>query len=113
MTGHPIGRDFINPWAASRLAQELHQSADGLPVKALFLMAPPLTMGPLPALDAPPVPISILHGWDDELIPAMAVAGWAQARRARLLLVDDGHRLSANVRTSADAFAALLSGLAA
>jgi predicted alpha/beta-hydrolase family hydrolase len=81
------------------------------PVQALFLMAPPLTMGPLPALDAPPVPISILHGWNDDLIPAMAVAEWAQMRRARLLLVDDGHRLAANVETSAEAFAALLSGL--
>jgi predicted alpha/beta-hydrolase family hydrolase len=83
-----------------------------VPVQALFLMAPPLTMGPLPPLDAPPVPVSILHGWDDDLIPAMAVAEWAQTRRARLLMVDDGHRLSANVRTSADAFAALLSELA-
>jgi predicted alpha/beta-hydrolase family hydrolase len=82
-----------------------------LPVKGLFLMAPPLTMGPLPALDAPAVPVSIIHGWDDELIPAMAVAEWAQARRARLLMVDDSHRLSAHVQTSADAFAALLSSL--
>ena len=84
-----------------------------VPVNALFLMAPPLTMGPLPALDAPPVPISIIHGWDDELIPAMAVVDWAQSRRARLLMVDDSHRLSAHVQTSADAFAALLSSLPA
>ncbi|MBP6748595.1 MAG: hypothetical protein KA144_03065 [Xanthomonadaceae bacterium] len=82
-----------------------------LPTQALFLMAPPLTMGPLPALDAPNIPISILHGWDDELIPASAVVDWAHARRARLLLVDDTHRLTANVRTSADAFAVLLAGL--
>lgn len=80
-----------------------------VPVRALFLMAPPLTMGPLPALDAAPVPLSVLHGWDDELIPADGVVVWAQARRARLLLVDDTHRLSGHVQTSADAFAALLS----
>ena len=84
-----------------------------VPTQALFLMAPPLTMGPLPALDAPSVPISIIHGWDDELIPAMAVAQWAQTRRAQLLMVDDSHRLSAHVQTSADAFAALLSSLPA
>lgn len=84
-----------------------------IPTQALFLMAPPLTMGPLPALDAPPVPISIVHGWDDELIPAMAVAEWAKSRRARLLMVDDSHRLTANVQASADAFAALLSSLSA
>lgn len=84
-----------------------------VPTQALFLMAPPLTMGPLPALDAAPVPISIIHGWDDELISAMAVAQWAQGRRARLLMVDDSHRLFTHVQTSADAFAALLSSLPA
>jgi predicted alpha/beta-hydrolase family hydrolase len=82
-----------------------------VPVAALFLLAPPLAMGPLPALDAAVVPISILHGWDDELIPAGDVVAWAQARRARLLLVDDTHRLSANVATSAAAFADLLQSL--
>jgi predicted alpha/beta-hydrolase family hydrolase len=82
-----------------------------VPVAALFLLAPPLTMGPLPALDAAAVPISILHGWDDELIPAGDVVAWAQARHARLLLVDDTHRLSANVATSAAAFADLLRSL--
>lgn len=106
-----LGGSSLGAYISARVALAL--SAEGLPVKALFLMAPPLTMGPLPSLDAPPVPISILHGWGDELIPAMAVAEWAQARRARLLLVDDGHRLSANVGTSADAFASLLSELAA
>lgn len=101
----------LGAYIASRIALELFN--DGLPVKALFLMAPPLTMGPLPALDAPPLPISIIHGWDDELIPAMAVAAWAQDHRARLLMVDDSHRLSAHVQASADAFAALLSSLSA
>lgn len=101
----------LGAYISARIALEL--SDDGVSTQALFLMAPPLTMGPLPALDAPSVPISIIHGWDDELIPAMAVADWAQTRRARLLLVDDGHRLSANVQTSADAFATLLAGLSA
>ena len=99
----------LGAYISARIALEL--SGDGVPAQALFLMAPPLTMGPLPALDAPPVPISIVHGWDDELIPAMAVAEWAQGRRARLLMVDDSHRLSAHVQASADAFAALLSSL--
>jgi predicted alpha/beta-hydrolase family hydrolase len=83
-----------------------------VPVRGLFLLAPPLTMGPLPMLDAAPgVPISLLHGWDDELIPAQDVFEWAQLRRARLLLVADSHRLSANVETSAAAFAELLRSL--
>ena len=79
-----------------------------VPVRGLFLMAPPVRMGPAPALDAADVPVSILHGWHDELIPAQAVVDWAAPRRARLLLVDDTHRLSDHVQASADAFAALL-----
>jgi len=82
-----------------------------VPVAGLFLMAPPTRMGPLPDLDAPAVPLSIIHGWDDELIPAALVSEWAHARRARLLLVDDDHRLGRNVQASAEAFAALLGGL--
>jgi len=78
---------------------------------ALFLMAPPVRMGPAPPLDAAAVPTSIIHGWDDELIPASEVVAWARERRARLLLVDDNHRLSAHVDASAQAFASLLAGL--
>jgi alpha/beta superfamily hydrolase len=82
-----------------------------VPVACLFLMAPPVTMGPAPALDAANVPVSIIHGWDDALIPAAHVVDWAHTRRARLLLVNDGHRLSDHVGASADAFAALLEGV--
>lgn len=82
-----------------------------VPVRGLFLMAPPITMGPLPALDAAAVPVSIIHGWDDELIPAQAVVDWAFPRRARLLMVDDSHRLSDHVVASAEAFGQLLASL--
>ena len=83
-----------------------------VPVRGLFLLAPPLAMQPLPGLEAAAdVPISVLHGWDDELIPAQDVFEWARLRRARLLLVADNHRLSANVDTSAAAFAELLQSL--
>ncbi|YCH58785.1 hypothetical protein XACN33_10010 [Xanthomonas albilineans] len=82
-----------------------------VPVRALFLMVPPTRMGPLPPLDAAAVPISIVHAWRDELIPAAEVIGWAKARAARLLLVDDTHRLNDHVDTAAQAFAELLAGL--
>ncbi len=94
----------LGAYISARVALEV-------PVRALFLMAPPITMGPLPELDAPAVPISIIHGWDDELIPAPLICEWARMRRSRLLMVDDAHRLSAHVDTSADAFAELLSAL--
>jgi predicted alpha/beta-hydrolase family hydrolase len=82
-----------------------------VPVAGLFLMAPPIVLGATHPIEAAPVPTSILHGWDDELIPAADVVAWAQARRAELRLVDDTHRLSAHVAASADAFAALLARL--
>lgn len=83
-----------------------------VPVAGLFMMAPPIRMDAAHPLDAATVPTSIIHGWDDELIPAAQVVEWAQARHARLLLVDDGHRLSSNVAASAQAFAALLTDIA-
>ena len=82
-----------------------------VPVAGLFLLAPPTVMGPMPALDAPQVPVSVVHGWDDELIPVATVLAWAQARRARLLLVNDTHALSAHVQTAAQAFVQLLAEL--
>ena len=94
----------LGSWISGRVSLEV-------PVVALFLMAPPVRMAPAPALEAAAVPTSIIHGWDDELIPARQVADWAQARRARLLLVDDTHRLARHVEASAEAFATLLAGL--
>lgn len=82
-----------------------------VPVVGLFLMAPPVRMSHAHPLVAAAVPTSIIHGHDDELIPAGDVFQWAHQRRARLLLVDDTHRLSNHVEASADAFAALLAGL--
>jgi len=82
-----------------------------VPTRALFLMVPPTRMGPLPELDAAAVPISIVHAWRDELIPAADVVEWARQRGARLLLVDDSHRLARHVETTARAFAQLLTSL--
>lgn len=94
----------LGAWISARASLEV-------PVAALFLMAPPVAMGPAPPLDAARVPTSIIHGWDDELIPAQQVVDWASGQRARLLLVDDTHRLAGHVDASAEAFAALLAGL--
>ena len=84
-----------------------------VPVAGLFLMAPPIRMQAGHPLRAAAVPTAIVHGWDDELIPAAQVVEWAAARRDRLLLVDDTHRLAASVDTSAAAFEGLLTTLEA
>ena len=94
----------LGAWISGRASMEV-------PVRGLFLMAPPIWPGQEHELQAAQVPISLLHGWHDELIPAAHVVGWAAARNARLLLVDDSHRLSEHVAASADAFAAFLQSL--
>ena len=94
----------LGAWISGRVSLQV-------PVAGLFLLAPPTHMEPAPPMDAAAVPISIVHGWHDELIPAERVVAWARPRNARLLLVDDGHRLSNHVRESAAAFEALLQSL--
>ena len=94
----------LGAWIAGKVSMQV-------PVEALFLMAPPITLNPEHPIEAARVPTSIVHGWDDELIPSAQVVAWAHERRARLLLVDDTHRLSSHVEASATAFAQLLESL--
>lgn len=82
-----------------------------VPVLGLFLMVPPTSMGPMPVLDAAAVPTSVVHAWDDELIPVQGVIDWAQARGDRLLLLKDTHRLADHVDACARAFGELLESL--
>lgn len=94
----------LGAWISARVSLECAPAA-------LFLMAPPVRLDAAHPLEAARVPTSIVHGWHDELIPADDVVRWARPRAATLLLVDDGHRLSASVDASARAFAALIEGL--
>ncbi|MEO5566476.1 MAG: hypothetical protein ABIR05_07450 [Luteimonas sp.] len=94
----------LGAWISARVSLQV-------PVAGLFLLEPPIAMAPAPAMEAAEIPTSVVHGWNDELIPAADVVAWASARGARLLLVDDSHRLSDHVRDSADAFAVLLASL--
>lgn len=84
-----------------------------VPVRGLFLMAPPVRLkGHAISLEAATVPTRVVHGWHDELIPAGEVVRWAQARSDHLVLVDDSHRLAAHVEFCADEFGHFLRGLA-
>jgi pimeloyl-ACP methyl ester carboxylesterase len=84
-----------------------------VPVRGLFLMAPPTSMqGVAVPLEAARVPTWIVHGWQDELIPADEVVRWARARGDRLLLVDDGHRLATHVALAGAEFGRFLGALA-
>lgn len=82
------------------------------PVRGLFLMAPPIGIeGFDRRFDAASVPTTVIHGWDDELIPASDVMRWAQRRRDRLVMVDDGHRLAGHVEFAAEEFGRFLHAL--
>ncbi|MBS0212800.1 MAG: hypothetical protein JSR26_06400 [Proteobacteria bacterium] len=83
-----------------------------VPCAGLFLLAPPPWLeGYRHVLDAARVPTFIVHGWDDELIPAQGVIDWARPRRDRLLLVNDGHRLSDHAAFCAERFGDFLRSL--
>jgi len=74
-------------------------------VAGLFLLVPPIVIdGYHRAFDAADVPTTIIHAWGDALIPAQDVVRWAQPRRSRLVLVDDGHRLERHVQMCAGEF---------
>lgn len=78
----------------------------------LFLMAPPVVLEGFPqSLDAELIPTTVIHGWDDELIPAGDVVRWAQVRNDRLIMVDDGHRLANHVDFCAEEFGRFLASL--
>lgn len=83
------------------------------PCRGLFLLAPPVAIPGCPhALDARRgVPLAVVHGWHDELIPAAEVIGWTRARGGALHLVDDSHRLSAHVDVVARWFGDFLAHL--
>lgn len=83
------------------------------PVAGLFLMAPPIRLrGFELSLQAAPVPTRIVHGWHDELIPAIDVATWAGSRSDHLVMVNDSHRLAEHVEFCADEFGRFLQALA-
>lgn len=75
-------------------------------VAGVFLLAtPPLIPGYAQAFALPEgTPACLVHGWRDALCPVEAVFDLARGHRAELLLLDDDHRLAAQVRPIAAHF---------
>ena len=96
----------LGAWISAHVSREV-------PIAGLFLMAPPIALEASPNyLKAAMVPTRIVHGWEDELIPALDVVRWAQRRHDTLVLVPDSHRLAAHVDFCADEFGRFLKMLA-
>jgi fermentation-respiration switch protein FrsA (DUF1100 family) len=65
----------------------------------LFVLAPAFYMEGYEDLTppAPAIPITIVHGWDDDIVPVENSIKFAKACNATLHLVDGDHRLTANL----------------
>ena len=81
-------------------------------VRGLFLLALPLQLpGFATAFDLAAVPACVVHGWHDELIPAQYVFDFCARRSIELHLVNDSHRLSEHVDSTASRLGEFLQGL--
>lgn len=106
------GRPLVLAGSSMGAYVSAHVSRD-VPVAGLFLMAPPVALDIEPRyLRAAMVPTRIVHGWEDELIPAQDVVRWAQRRQDHLVMVPDSHRLAAHVEFCAEEFGRFLQMLA-
>ncbi|RBP31805.1 uncharacterized protein UPF0227 [Marinobacter pelagius] len=71
------------------------------PVLGCFLLAPALALPRYPQ-SSPVIQAKhtrIIHGWDDDVVPAMPVLELAREQRITTLVLPDGHRLQNSVDT--------------
>lgn len=75
-------------------------AAESLGAAGLFVLAPAYYMEGYEELtpDAPRIPICIVHGWHDDIVPVENSIRFARACSATLHLVDGDHRLTQNIR---------------
>ena len=74
-------------------------AADTVNAVGLFVLAPAYYMPGYEELTppAPQIPISIVHGWNDDIVPVDNSIRYARACKATLHIVDGDHRLTANI----------------
>ncbi len=74
-------------------------AADRLGAAGLFVLAPAFYMEGFEALtpSAPSMPMMIVHGWHDDVVPLANSIRYAESCSATLHIVDGDHRLTANI----------------
>jgi len=74
-------------------------AADKVGAAGLFVLAPAYYMEGYENLTPPPprLPICIVHGWNDDIVPVENSIRFARACAATLHLVDGDHRLTTNI----------------
>ncbi|MDH3304398.1 MAG: alpha/beta fold hydrolase [Gammaproteobacteria bacterium] len=74
-------------------------AAEELGAAGLFVLAPAYYMEGYEALTPPPpgMPICIVHGWHDDIVPAENSIRFARSSGATLHLIDGDHRMTSNI----------------
>ena len=81
--------------------------------RGLFVLAPAYYMEGygMQTPDPPNVPIAIVHGWHDDVVPVENSIRYARECSATLHIVDGNHRLTANIAEINDYLDLFLDGL--
>lgn len=74
-------------------------AADSLGARGVFVLAPAYFMSGFEGLtpDPPEMPICIVHGWRDDIVPVENSIRFARNCFAELHIIDGDHRLTANI----------------
>ena len=88
-------------------------AADQVGAIGLFVLAPAYYMEGYEMLTppAPNIPIEIVHGWHDDVVPVENSIRFAREASATLHLVDGDHRLTANIDAINQYLGVFLDGL--
>jgi alpha/beta superfamily hydrolase len=108
-----VGRSLVGPLVLVGSSMGGHvcaAAAAALGPKALFLLAPAFYMPGFEAYTPVdiPCPASIVHGWNDAIVPVGNSFRWARERRATLHILDSDHRLQDHIEVIAGLFRAFL-----
>jgi pimeloyl-ACP methyl ester carboxylesterase len=70
-----------------------------VPTRGLFLLAPAFYMPGYEQFTPRPAacPVTIVHGWNDDIVPAANSVRFAGQYKSTLHLIDSDHRLTANI----------------
>jgi pimeloyl-ACP methyl ester carboxylesterase len=68
--------------------------------RGLFLLAPAFYMPGYEQYTPKPAacPVTIVHGWNDDIVPVDNSIRYAREHRCRLHVIDSDHRMTANIR---------------
>ncbi|MEM9209648.1 MAG: alpha/beta fold hydrolase [Pseudomonadota bacterium] len=89
-------------------------AAEAVRAQGLFVLAPAFHMEDhgLKTPAAPAIPMSIVHGWHDDVVPVDNSIRFARGSSASLHIVDGDHRLTTNIETINGLLVQFIDGLA-